>query len=279
MLNTRMITEEEYLAALKDLDIYGFTKLANILDFSHIKHLKDLILKENEDCVRSSESIEKDKNSGAKMVYNLQNKNKEFVDVLSIESIERILTKKLNDPWYQALPANMPNYILNYYNARSSIKPLALHNDSYIPNIGQMTWVMQVVYVIDDFHEHNGCTIVVPGSHQSGKYADRELPHDKCHKITAKAGDVILWDSRLWHGTLENTSKQDRWAILATFSQWWLKQSMDITRSLPESIYSALSDEQKRLLGFCSMPPFDEHDRIITKMDYSFLKKKVADYS
>ena len=183
---------------------------------------------------------------------------------------------KLNDPYYRFLPPDTPNYILNYYNARSSGLALDLHIDSQVPNPGEFTWAMQVVFMLDDMNEENGCTVVVPGSHLSGRYTDREFMNVK--HLNAKAGDLVIWDSRLWHGTTENKTGAARWALIATMTQWWVKQSMDITRSLPEDIYQKLSNEQKALLGFCSIPPVDDKIRINTKCGYDFLKPSVKDY-
>ena len=45
-----------------------------------------------------------------------------------------------------------------------------------------------------------------------------------------------------------------------------------MTRSLPDSIYKKLTDEQKLLLGFCSIPPSDESNSIHTKKSYLDLK-------
>jgi hypothetical protein len=53
---------------------------------------------------------------------------------------------------------------------------------------------------------------------------------------------------------------------------------MDITRSLPDSIYQQLSDEQKLLMGFCSIPPSDESMRIVTKAGYDVLLPTVDEY-
>ena len=90
--------------------------------------------------------------------------------------------------------------------------------------------------------------------------------------ITGNAGDLIIWDSRLWHGTLENYAKRSRWAIVTTLSSWWVKQAMDMTKSLPRKIYSKCSKQQKQLLGFCSIPPKNEYLRINTKCGYEVLK-------
>ena len=52
----------------------------------------------------------------------------------------------------------------------------------------------------------NGCTIVVPKSHQIGVYSNKKTR--KIMPLVGKVGDLIIWVSRLWHGTLENYSKK-----------------------------------------------------------------------
>jgi hypothetical protein len=217
-----------------------------------------------------------ERDSKDKVVYNLQNEAKEFIDILGNSFVERICMSLLNDEYYRFLPNDVPNYILNYYNARSSGNKLDLHIDSYVPSPGRFTNAMQIVFLLDDMDESNGCTVIVPGSHRSGEYTDRGLIGVK--PVVAKAGDVVLWDSRLWHGTTENKVGSSRWALIATLTRWWMKQAMDIPKALPENIYRELSDRQKALMGFCSIPPVNERERINTKCGYEFLKPSVSGY-
>ena len=42
-------------------------------------------------------------------------------------------------------------------------------------------------------------------------------------------------------------------------------------RALPDNIYRKLTNEQKALLGFCTIPPLDEKDRRTRAMKYSDL--------
>jgi ectoine hydroxylase-related dioxygenase (phytanoyl-CoA dioxygenase family) len=118
--------------------------------------------------------------------------------------------------------------------------------------------------------------VVVPGSHNSGKYTDRELTNTV--PLEGKAGDLIFWDSRVWHGAHKNLSGKSRWAIIATLGMWWIKPSMDIVRAMNESIYQKCSNEQKQLLGFCAIPPTNPIERTNTKCGYDFLKPTVKDY-
>jgi len=60
---------------------------------------------------------------------------------------------------------------------------------------------------------------------------------------------------------------------------WWIKPSMNICASMSNSIYKKCSNLEKQILGFCSIPPRNEYERINTKSNYSFLKKNVFDYN
>lgn len=265
--------EEQYL---RHLDAYGYVVIPQGLPPELTAGMRSLVIQHWLTSSKTKYEGKPERDADDRFVYNLQNKDKAFIDLLSMPVVKSILMSKLNDPFYRFLPTDKPNYILNYYNARSSGQKLDLHIDSYVPNPGPYTTMMQVVFVLEDMNEANGCTVVVPGSHRSGQYTDREL---KTHvPLIAKAGDIVLWDSRIWHGTTENASKKSRWALIATFSQWWIKQSMDMPRALPKEIYTQLSDEQKCLIGFCSLPPKNETQRINTKTGYDFLKPALDDY-
>ncbi len=207
-----------------------------------------------------------------KIIYNLQNKDFNFIKLLSKKKVVKIAKYFLNDPYYGFLSKNKPNYILNYFNARSSGPKLDLHIDCHIPFKGKKTFMMQFVFLLEKSSKDNGCTIAVRGSHQSGKFSNRKSK--KIIFLEGEPGDLILWDSRLWHGTLANKSGQSRWAIITTLSSWFIKQKMNMTKSLPAHIFRRCNNQQKLLLGFCSIPPNNEFERINTKVGYDYLKKK-----
>jgi Phytanoyl-CoA dioxygenase (PhyH) len=272
---TRVVDDAEAEQHLKNLKVYGYTIAAEFLGEQLVYGLKERVNGLWEDIRREKYSGRPDRDNDDRLVYNLQNKHKSFIDLLSESFIERMCIAKLNDEYYRFIPPDQPNYILNYYNARSSGAKLDLHIDSHIPNPGRFASAMQFAYLLDDMDESNGCTVVVPGSHRSGEYTDRGLANVK--PIIAKAGDLVIWDSRLWHGTRENKAGASRWALIATFTRWWMKQAMDIPKGIPESIYRELNDRQKALMGFCSIPPVDESERINTKCGYEFLKPSPRD--
>ncbi len=100
--------------------------------------------------------------------------------------------------------------------------------------------------------------MVIPGSHKSDKYANRE-DWDKAIPLEAKAGDIVIWDSRLWHGALGNKTDSTR---------WWIKQNYNIPQMLPKEFISNLTNKELSLLGFCSIAPLDEYDRLEIKQGY-----------
>ncbi len=192
------------------------------------------------------------------VIANLQSKDPWFIPLLENPLLEQILMGVLNDPYYRVIPDDQPNYILGEYIARaSSDQPLPLHIDSWLPSPGPDTWMTQVAIALEDRGVEEGCSTIVPRSHRSGTFTDRESKDTV--SVPLKAGDAVLWDSRLWHGAHARTSVRPGWALIATFQRWWVKPRQDITGSLPREIYTQLSDRQKALLGFCSIPPLDEH--------------------
>jgi len=277
---SREVSEEEVQKYITQIDNQGYCKIDEYLTKDALNKFLKLV-NTNYEKINLKGKIKypgtPQRNSNDKIIYNLFNIDKLFIDVLTTSTITSIAKKKLNDPFYRFLPEDKPNYVLKYYNARSSGSKLDLHIDSHIPFIGDLTNMMQFVILLEDSTIDNGCTIVVPGSHKSGKYTNRESK--KIINLEGKSGDLICWDSRLWHGTNENISGVSRWALVATLSMWWVKPSMDIIRSMNEAIYSKCSNQQKQLLGFCSIPPKSPYERNNTKTGYESLKKTIKDYN
>jgi len=264
--------------ATADLAQAGYTHLPGLLDRVQTDALRQL-LAEQIDRLHGSRYpgfSEARPDDGA--VFNLQAKDKRFIDVLSNPILEGVLVETLNDPNYRQLPEGAPNYILGGYNARASGKALGLHIDSWIPLPGPRTFMVQVAFVLDERGEEDGCTLVVPGSHRSGEYSHREMSMEPnagtAVPLTAKPGDVLIWDSRLWHGAGENRSDRQSWVLVATMQMWWVKPRADIPHTIPSHIFDALSDRQKALMGFCSIPPVDEFVGVDPRRGYDMIPER-----
>jgi len=191
--------------------------------------------------------------------------------------LQDVLMHFLNDPWFKAIPPDEPNYIMQNLMGRSSDKKLSLHIDSFIPYLGDHVTMIQAAAILEDQTPENGCTVVVPGSHLTGRYAD-QTDFDKAIPVVTNAGDLVMWDSRIWHGTLPNNSSNTRWSIIAAFSRWWIKQMFNYTDNLPQEIYEELTPNQKAILGFCSISYNDETEGIDRKRSYETLLADVRGY-
>ena len=251
----------------------GFTIIKGEYDLLTIKKLKEKILYIKENYPPPPTETTPRLNRDSEVVYNPEQKDIFFSKlVFGNKNLRTILIHFLNDKYYKQIPQDKPNYILRAMIARSSTTSiLPLHIDSFIPNSGEWPFVMQASIIIDKHDQETGSTVVIPKSHLSDEYADQQKFKDAI-AIYSDPGDIVLWDSRLWHGALSNKSSRSRWALIATFTRWWIKQNYDLTNSLPLEIFNDLNDEEKSIMGYCSSPPKNEYDRIDIKAGYNILK-------
>lgn len=249
----------------------GYCQIPQLYEQDQIKKAFDLLL--NWHLKTKSELSENIPflNQNHPLVYNLQNKDIYFLELIFNKPIiNEILMHFLNDQWFKQIPSQYPNYILRSYLGRSSNDKLPMHIDSFIPYKGAHPLAMQVGIILEDQNQQNGCTVLIPGSHKSGEYANQEV-FEKAIPIESKSGDVVIWDSRIWHGTKENKTDGTRWSLIATFVRWWVKQAFNITDNIPQSVYEKLTDNQKAIMGFCSRPYENEYQGIDMKRGYEDL--------
>jgi hypothetical protein len=257
----------------------GFTVLPGIVEASDIAGLLVTMRNLHAARTRAADVDQPFLNRGHDVLYNLPRESLGFIRVFTGNApIMAILRGLLNDAWYRQIPADRPNFILRALAGRSSgPTALPLHIDSFIPSSGSHCFACQVAVILQDQDEDRGCTLVVPGSHRSDRYADQSALADAV-PIRTRAGDVVIWDGRLWHGALGRTSEDSRWSLIATFVRWWMKQNFDVTGTLPQAIYDALSDDEKVVLGYCSIPPRDEFERVDIKAGHELLRPRVGDH-
>ncbi len=273
-----MLSDAELEKAVKNVEYLGYAVLPKFFDFDKV--LKPVLARTEE--LNTKLDPQSLKNLAPnqqldKYVYHLHFKDLTYLSLLTDHGLLKVLRPFIQDPYYSQLPADDENFLLAYYNARSSVAPLALHIDNYVPSSGYHPNSMQVVISLSGQDRENGATLVVPGSHRMQRYPDRELD-GLGEVLCCDPGDVIVWDSRLWHGALKNQSSRDRWSLVATFRPWWAKQNFDPVRGLSEELFEQMTDQQKALLGFLSLPPKDESERISPKQGYDQLLPTLAHY-
>lgn len=91
---------------------------------------------------------------------------------------------------------------------------------------------LTTLWMLSPFTVETGGTLVVPGSHRSPTNPTGDNGYDRYERVpgetnaTGDAGDVLLFDSRLWHATAPNRTIEPRVALALRFAPWWLDVSV-----------------------------------------------------
>lgn len=127
-----------------------------------------------------------------------------------------------------------------------------------------VTMCLVMIFYLNDVDEKSGGTWVVPGSHKDGRTprgpsdgitASAPIPGEM--QIKAKAGSVLIQDSRVWHSSaLHNFSNYDRVAVVSRWCPWWISADDYAPRSrynvvcrpLSHSEFLALPEELQPLM-------------------------------
>ena len=250
----------------------GFVILRKVISAELVNEILNFIR-----CFKYSEDDEiAIKNKGMRLnnfadnIFNVVTKRPDFLNVFIRGIIGSVLKELLNDQYYTSIPPELPNYILRNILARSSKEAMPYHIDNFIPYEGSLVSVMQVSIFLEKSNQDRGCTKVIPGSHLSGKYAPQSGYTPVF--VEAEPGDVAMWDSRLWHATSSNVTSYSRWALIATFCRWYIKQGYDYPRAIPKEVFESLPLENKIVLGYASSVPLNEFEKTEVKGGIGNLK-------
>ena len=124
------------------------------------------------------------------------------------------------DQWWMPIPTNTEKETL--------IRPGSVTRDFRSHHVGagetmNPASIAPVVcgnamWMLDDFTTENRATVVVPGSHLSGRQLDPELD-STANWVPAlgSAGTVVILDGRIWHSTGPNHSDNLRIGIATYF--------------------------------------------------------------
>ncbi len=109
---------------------------------------------------------------------------------------------------------------------------------------------MNVAWCIDDFTRENGATEVVVGSHRWNRMPTEADAGVRMVSAEAPAGSVIAFESRIWHRTGANTSRDRRRAavfpfytttIYRTQENWFLSLSPGVVGAASDALLTLLA--------------------------------------
>lgn len=143
---------------------------------------------------------------------------------------------------------------------RNGAQGQVVHTDQQAwPFLTPVPIMFVAIFCLTDFRPEMGSTVLVPGTQhgappkianhpETGRAYNPEPMHAQA--IDAKAGSLLLWESRLWHAQGSSTSTLDRVGILHSFAMHMVRPQDDLTALIHDDVYEALTDEEKRVLGF-----------------------------
>ena len=242
------ITPEDYAWARKHLQEEGWVVIPDILTPEQADYV-------NERLWAAKEAGEKrgdltylqwlDPNSSNVRVFYLLELEKAFRDLIqhpvAIDMVKAVLGEDFL----------ISNFTANI--ARPGSKSMALHSDQSIvvPDPWKEVWAMNCIFCLSDVYEENGATKYIPGSN---KWISRdEIPANAPEQLVpfkAKKGSMICMDARVWHTSGANVTKDvDRPLLFGYFTKPFLRQQVNWTAKLPQSIKDELNDDMFNWLG------------------------------
>ena len=137
----------------------------------------------------------------------------------------------------------------------------ALHTDGaypeHAPAVPDTFYVCNSLWVLEDISPANGATRIIPGSHRSrlgpaDVMDDPSADHPAQLIVSAQAGDVIVFNSHLWHGGTCNNSKLPRKCMHGYFTRRDCPQQTDQRKWLSPETIQRLSPWERYLCDVAS---------------------------
>lgn len=109
--------------------------------------------------------------------------------------------------------------------------------------------------MVDAFTEDNGGTLILPYSHHKQSKPSQIFWDNNHVPLTGNPGDIVIWNSNVFHKSGTNTTSQDRKALPITLSLPYYKQLLDYPRALGYDRKEEFSEKIQKLLGYDSIVP------------------------
>lgn len=178
-------------------------------------------------------------------IWFLLNKGRVFSELLLHPLVEGAMSHLLGKSFIlSSLSANI---------AGRGGEEMVLHADQgYLPFPTPKPVVANIAWMLTDFTEENGATLVVPGSHLRQEDIARSGLPDDVAPVAAegRAGSALVFDGRLWHGTGRNRTAELRHAILSYHCRPFIRQQENPFLTLDPEVVAGFSDELRARTGY-----------------------------
>ena len=248
---------EDLAQAKRDLDERGYCVVPDVLSAGEVKALKARLV-EQAAGERARGVAFHDGGPGLpnQRVWMLLNKGRVFRDLMLHPIIEALMGHLLG-----------PDFLVSSFTANIAHpggEPMVLHTDQgYVGFWTPKPVVANIAWMLDDFTDANGGTRLVPGSHlnrdatpRSSAYAPEQPANMPTLADTigaeGKAGSILCFDGRIWHGTGANRTERPRHALLSYHCRPFIRQQENAVLGLDPAIRAAERPALLNRLGWAT---------------------------
>lgn len=287
--------------AKDDMDAFGYCLLKDALSKNQLSAIRQRLLEQL--AAEEQQGFSLKLPDGKQLVRFLINKGKVFLDPILHESLHSILKHVLGQSYllssyhaHFAHPGGTTNFHTDQFwmppptneQRVTKVKPgsitregnrghnalgsLLKDNRSISPAV-----VCNAMWMIDDFTTENGATLVVPGSHLSGREPDNDLDVDlDWVSAEGKAGTVCIFEGRTWHSTGANTTNAPRIGLTTNFCAPQFRQQDNSPFGVRPEVLEGAPDRLMELLGFVPWQGYGGYEGVtkVTRGQYALGEMK-----
>ena len=241
--------------ARRELESEGYCIVENVLSRSEIATLKSRLVEQAEgERARGVAFHDGGPTRPNQRVWMLVNKGRVFRDLMLHPIIDALIGHLLGpDFLLSSLTANI---------AHTGGERMMLHTDQgYVGFWTPVPVVANIAWMLDDFTAANGGTRLVPRSHldrnatpRSSSFVPDNLANVPKPEDTigaeGKAGSILCFDGRVWHGTGANKTDRSRHALLSYHCRPFVRQQENFVLGLLPEIKDRERPALLNRLGF-----------------------------
>lgn len=237
---------------LKELNTTGYSKIEKLISEKNVLKIKKILKKHKKNTAKNKKF-----HGNAHLVFNLNNKDNFFYNIIFDKKILKICSQYFK---FGAYKTDKNIFQFDHMHARTLIgksKSQNLHIDSRLCGVSPPTSIHFFIY-LDPASKLNGATTFVKGSQMIKRFPENK-DKKKATYVNCNAGDAIVLNSSVWHGSGEKNSPGERTIITLAYTRWFISQQFAIPYSIKNK--NKFTKEQKYLLGFYNYPPKNEKQR------------------
>lgn len=232
--------------AFEHVETHGYARMADVLTPAEVEEARTRLFEQAEaererGCAELEGSVKKWAVGPNQRVRNLINKGEVFRRIATHPvalQCERLLLGK--DFLLSSMSANITG---------TRGLPMGWHTDQIYAHWLPYRIASAIVWMLDDFTEENGATVVYPGSHRwTGP--NNSVSSKDAVATTGHAGTILIMDGRTVHNTGMNMTNRPRAGLITYFVMPFIRQEEKFSLSLSPSVMEQCAPELLSLLGF-----------------------------